>query len=100
MKRDAEALGKEAISPEDLERFRWREGISSSFRYGRSFGLSRALADIRLSGLPADTLERYPATLSALTPADVTSTAAECRKTVVLQLVGPPAVVQRVAGSR
>jgi predicted Zn-dependent peptidase len=98
MKRDAEALGKEPITAEDLGRFRWREGVNSSFRYGRSFPLSFALANIRLSGLPEDTLERYPATLAALTPGDVAAVAAECRKTAVIQVVGPPAVVKRFSG--
>jgi len=96
MKRDADALGKEPISPEELERFRWREGIASSLRYQRSFVLSRTLAELRLAGLPADTLEGYPSTLSTLTPDEVTGIAAECRRTAVIQLVGPPSVVQRV----
>jgi len=98
MKRDAEALGKEPLSEDDLGRIRWREGITSSFRYGRSFELSRALADLRLSGLPEDTLERYPATLSALTAEAVTAAGAACRATAVIQVVGPPAVVQRMGG--
>jgi predicted Zn-dependent peptidase len=100
MKRDAEALGKEPISADELGRIRWREGITSSFRNGRSFELSRALADLRLSGLPEDTLERYPTTLAALTPEEVTAAGTACRSTAVIQVVGPTAVVQRMSGSR
>lgn len=100
MRRDVDALGREPLSLDDLNRYRWREGVTSAFRYGRAFGLSRALADVRLSGLPDDTLERYPATLAALTAEEVTVAAAECRKTAIIQIVGPPAVVQRMAGGR
>src|SRR5262249_42243419 len=95
MKRDADALGKEPISADDLGRSRWREGISSSFRCARPSGLGRARAATRLSGRPEATLDHSPATPAALTPADVTARAAECRKTAVIQVVGPPAVVRR-----
>jgi predicted Zn-dependent peptidase len=95
MKRDADALGKEPIGADELGRVRWREGVASAFRYSRSRDLSRALADLRLSGLPEDTLERYPATLVALTPEAVTAIGAECRKTAVIQLVAPRAVLLR-----
>jgi zinc protease len=99
MKRDADALGKEPVTADELGRLRWREGIASAFRHSRSLNLSRALADLRLSGLPEDTFERYPATLVALTPEAVTAAGAECRKNAVIQLVAPRAVLLRAGTS-
>jgi len=68
-------------------------------RYESSGDLARALARLRLSGLPADTLELFPKDLSEVTPAAVQAVAAECRKTAAIGLLGEQATLDRLVPS-
>jgi zinc protease len=90
VRHEADALGRSAFSEADLAVARWREGIRANGRYDHAAALGVALAEARLSGFPVDTLERYPAVLETLRPEDVNQTAARCRETVALALLGDP----------
>ncbi|HEY1419065.1 MAG TPA: insulinase family protein, partial [Myxococcaceae bacterium] len=85
----------QAPSPEDLSRYVWREGIQSSARLERATSLGRAIADLRLASLPAETYERYPELLKALRAEDVARAGEACRRTAVISLLGDPAALDR-----
>lgn len=95
LRRDAATLGSQALPTDELDRARWREGIKSNARLQHATDLGMALADLRLSGLPVDTFERYPSLLAKLEADDVIRVAKECRKTVVIDLLGDPATVEK-----
>ena len=88
LRREAATLGTQTLSRDDLDRVRWREGIKSNARMQHATDLGLALADLRLSGLPTETFEHYPAVLQKLGPEDVTRLAGACRKNVVINLWG------------
>ena len=71
VRHEADGLGRLALSEEDLTTARWREGIRSNARYDHATSLGIALVEARLSGLPPETLEHYPAVLEALRPEEV-----------------------------
>lgn len=74
-----------------LERKVWRTWSSTD--------RAAALPRLRLVGLPAETLERFPADLSELTPATVQAMATQCRKTAVIGLLGEQAALDRLGPS-
>jgi len=82
-----------------LRRAQWDTGLAASTRYESSESLARALARIRVAGLPADTLERYPKDLSELTPAAVQAAAGQCRHTATIGLLGEQATLDRLVPS-
>jgi zinc protease len=98
-KSEAENLGSRPLGAADFSRAQWEAGLAAGTRYESSSGLARALARLRLSGLPADTLERFPADLAAVTPAAVQAIAAECRKTAAIGLLGEQATLDRLVPS-
>ncbi len=55
------------------------------------------LVEARLSGLPPETPEHYPAVLEALRPEEVNENASRCRETVAVALLGDSAVVDKAA---
>ena len=98
-RRAVETLGTEPLPAERFELARWRHGIRFTGILEHADALGRTLAAYRLSGLPADTLERYPATLEAMGPEQVGQVGAACGRTAVLQLLGEPATLERAVGS-
>jgi zinc protease len=96
---EADNLGARPMEPADFSRAQWDAGLASSMRYESSGDLAGALARARLAGLPADTLERFPADLAAVTPAAVQAVAAECRKTAAIGLLGEQATLDRLVPS-
>jgi len=92
----AGALGL-APSSDEMSRFVWREGIRSGSRLEGSLVLSRALADLRLAGLPADGYERYPDVLTHLKAEDVARVGNACHRTVTIGLLGDPAMIDRAS---
>jgi predicted Zn-dependent peptidase len=95
LRHEAATLGTQALTRDELDRVRWREGIKSNARLQHATDLGLGLADLRLSGLPAETFERYPAVLQKLTPEDVTRVAGECRKNAAINLLGEQATVEK-----
>ena len=96
LRSEASNLGARALDPAELARSQWDAGLQASTRYEASSWLAPALARLRLAGYPADTLERYPQDLAALTPAGVQALAAECRKTAAIGLLGEQATLDRI----
>jgi len=96
LRNEASNLGARPMDPADFARSEWDAGLQASTRYEDSSRLAPALARLRLAGYPADTLERYPQDLAALTPAAVQAFAAECRKTAVIGLLGEQATLDRL----
>ncbi len=96
LRSEAANLGARPMDPADFARSQWDAGLEASTRYEESSRLAPALARLRLAGYPADTLERYPQDLAALTPAAVQAFAAECRKTAVIGLLGEQATLDRL----
>ncbi len=96
LRSEASNLGVRPLDPADFARSQWDAGLQASTRYEESSRLAPALARLRLAGYPADTLERYPQDLAALTPAAVQAFAAECRKTAVIGLLGEQATLDRL----
>jgi zinc protease len=92
----AGALGQ-LPPPDELSRFVWREGIRSGLRLEGSRVLGRALADLRLAGLPADGYERYPEALAQLKAEDVARIGSACRRTVTIGLLGDPTTLDRAS---
>jgi zinc protease len=98
-KSEAENLGSRPLEAADFSRAQWEAGLAAGTRYESSSELARALARLRLFGLPVDTLERFPTDLAAVTPAAVQAVAAECRKTAALGLLGEQATLDRLVPS-
>jgi predicted Zn-dependent peptidase len=96
---EVENLGARPLDAADFSRAQWDAGLASSMRYESAGDLAAALARARLAGLPADTLERFPADLAAVTPAAVQAVAAECRKTAAIGLLGEQATLDRLVPS-
>ena len=96
LRSEASNLGLRPLDPADFARSQWDAGLQASTRYEESSRLAPALARLRLAGYPADTLERYPQDLAALTPAAVQAFAGECRKTAVIGLLGEQATLDRL----
>jgi len=96
---EADSLGTRPMEAADFARAQWDAGLLATTRYEDSLRLASALARLRLLGYPADTLERYPQDLAALTPAAVQAFAAQCRKTAVVGLLGEQAVLDRLVPS-
>lgn len=92
-------LGVGALPAERFDLARWRQGLRAAAGLEHADTLGRAIARLRLSGLPADTAEKYPVTLTRLTPEDVTRVAGRCRRTAVVQILGEPATVDRAVQS-
>ena len=88
---EVDNLGARPLESGDFSRAQWEAGLAAGTRYESSRELARALARLRLSGLPADTLERFPEDLSQVMPAAVQAVAAECRKTAAIGLLGEQA---------
>jgi predicted Zn-dependent peptidase len=99
LRSEADNLGSRPLEPSDFTRAQWDAGLIASTRYEDSSRLAPALARLRLAGYPADTLERYPQDLAALTPERVQSLAAMCRKTAVMGLLGEQATLDRLVPS-
>jgi zinc protease len=99
LRHEAATLGTRPLVADELERARWREGIKSNARLQHSTDLGLALADLRLSRLPAETVESYPNLLLKVTPEDMTRVAGECRKSVVIDLLGEPATIEKAVHS-
>lgn len=99
LRSEADNLGSRPLEPSDFTRAQWDAGLIASTRYEDSSRLAPALARLRLAGSPADTLERYPQDLAALTPERVQSLAAMCRKTAVMGLLGEQATLDRLVPS-
>jgi predicted Zn-dependent peptidase len=95
LRREATTLGTQPLARDEFDRVRWREGIKSNARMQHAMDLGLALADVRLSGLPTDTFERYPAVLQKLSLEDVNRVAGDCRKNVVINLLGEQATVEK-----
>ncbi|HTS82313.1 MAG TPA: insulinase family protein [Myxococcaceae bacterium] len=96
---EADGLGARPMEAAELGRAQWDAGLVASTRYEDSERLASSLARLRLLGYPADTLERYPQDLAALTPAAVQAFAAQCRKTAVVGLMGEQATLDRLVPS-
>jgi zinc protease len=96
LRNEAEGLGKSPPDAQEVLRSQWDEGVRLSTAYETSSGLGAALVRLRLSGLPADSLERLPDELASMTPADVQQLGAECRKTAAIGLMGEQAVLDRL----
>jgi len=99
LRSEADNLGTRALDAQQLGRAQWDTGLAASTRYESSESLARALARIRVAGLPADTLERYPKDLSELTPAAVQAAAGQCRRTAAIGLLGEQATLDRLVPS-
>jgi len=99
LRSEADNLGTRALDEQQLGRAQWDTGLGASTRYESSESLARALARLRLAGLPADTLERFPKDLAELTPAAVQAAAAQCRRTAVIGLLGEQATLDRLVPS-
>jgi zinc protease len=96
LRSEATNLGARPLEAADFARAQWDAGLQASTQYEESSRLAPALARLRLAGYPADTLERYPQDLAALTPATVQALAAQCRKTAVIGLLGEQATLDRL----
>ncbi len=92
-----ELAGLEDFKPteDEVALLKWRQGIAWNGSYTTNAELAKELVWMRLADLPADLLQSYPELLAAVTPADLTRLAAECRKTAVLMVSGDPAVVDK-----
>jgi predicted Zn-dependent peptidase len=99
LRSEADNLGKAAPDPEDLARTQWDEGLRASIAYESSGTMGLTLARLRLAGLPAETLEKFPDELMKTTGADVQRVAAECRKTVA-SLMGEQGTLDRLVPAR
>jgi predicted Zn-dependent peptidase len=96
LRSEATNLGIRPLDPVDFARAQWDAGLQASTRYEDSSRLAPALARLRLAGYPADTLERYPQDLAAVSPEGVQAFAAQCRKTAVIGLLGEQATLDRL----
>jgi predicted Zn-dependent peptidase len=96
LRSEADNLGGRPLEPADFARAQWDAGLLSSTRYEESSRLAPALARLRLAGYPADTLERFPQDLAALTAGAVQALAAQCRRTAVVGLLGEQATLDRL----
>jgi zinc protease len=96
LRSEATNLGSRPLDPVDFARAQWDAGLRASTRYEDSSRLAPALARLRLAGYPADTLERFPQDLAALTPQVVQAFAAQCRATAVVGLLGEQATLDRL----
>jgi zinc protease len=99
LRSEADGLATRTLDAQQLGRAQWDTGLSATTRYESSESLARALARIRLAGLPADTLERYPKDLAELTPAAVQAASAQCRRTATIGLLGEQATLDRLVPS-
>jgi zinc protease len=99
LRSEADNLGARPLDPPDFGRAQWDAGLRSSTRYEDSAQLAGALARLRLAGYPADTLERFPQDLAALTPGVLQTFAAQCRRTAVIGLLGEQATLDRLVPS-
>jgi zinc protease len=92
-------LGSNPLPADRFDLARWRQGLRATAGLEHADTLGRNIARNRLSGLPADTADRYPATLVRLTPEDVARVGGLCRRTAVVQVLGEPATVDRAVQS-
>ena len=99
LRSEADNLATRTLDAQQLGRAQWDTGLASTTRYESSESLARALARIRLAGLPADTLERFPKDLAELTPAAVQAAGAQCRRTATIGLLGEQATLDRLVPS-
>ena len=97
LKSEADGLGKALPDPLDFSRAQWDLGIRHGTAYEDSASLAGELSRLRLAGLPADTLERFPEDLTKATPDGVQQIGAECRKRAAILLVGDRALMDRLA---
>jgi zinc protease len=93
---EADGLGKAVPDALDFARAQWDLGIRQGTSYEDSASLALELSRIRLAGLPAETLERFPEDLVKATPEGVQQVGAECRKRAVILLVGDRALMDRL----
>jgi zinc protease len=99
LRSEADNLGARPLDASDFARAQWDAGLRASTRYEDSVQLAAALGRLRLAGYPADTLERFPQDLAALTPEAVRTFAAQCRRTGVVGLLGEKATLDRLVPS-
>jgi zinc protease len=97
LRSEADGLGKAVPDTLDFSRAQWDLGIRNGTSYEDSPSLGLELSRLRLAGLPADTLERFPDDLVKATPEGVRQLGAECRKRAAILLVGDRALMDRLA---
>lgn len=100
VRNEAEGLGKSLPDAQEFARSQWDEGVRLSTAYETSAALGAALVRLRLSGLPADSLEKLPEELASVTPEDVQRIGVECRKSVAIGLLGEQAALDRLVPAR